>query len=1144
MDRRLTTVSAIESTSGVAKAVRPAAPRRSFASRLFGYNVFLSFALGPPPRGTHSYASDLSRRLQERDFTVFFSEEEMPPGEQLDGALQKALLRSKALVVIANRGTLQEPRWVRKEVEEYRQLHPDRPVIPINVGGALQDPALNESAEEWLDYRGKVWIDESEEAVETGIASERVVERLATAPRRSRANVRWRWLTGAVVALLSVLLVIAATAAWFADRNAKKAKLQATRALAGQLAAQAQVAEKDRASQLPLGTLLAIESMRLWPSLEADQALRHGLALLPRRMAHMAHEEPVYAVAFSSDGKYLRTISRDPLNQITESLWRWDVSTSHKVRTVRCDPDVLTVTQSLNGEYRATATRQGFVHVQELSTGQEIAKFKLAEVPVPTKIRLSPNGMLLAIADGIGGVYVVDVPTTKQIASLKHTTQVQNLVFSADAKWLAAAGDRTTQPARIWDISTERQIAAVAEKNGVMAVAFSADSQFLATGELYNTARIWKLPSGDEVRSINHDGSVSSVAFSPDGRYLATTTDYGNYPGPARLWNVTTGTEIARVGHSRLWGVFDIAFSPDGRYLATAGGEERTAIVWASTASAEVARAQHDGQVIDMAFSPDGEYLATAGSDRAAHLWQATSGREVKRMPHEDTVASVAFSPQGKYIATGCWDQTARLWETASGDELARMPHTNHVDSVIFSPQGKYLATVETIGKTVRMWSVPSCRKLATMVHEGQVRNAAFSPDGRYLATAALDKTMRLWAVPSGDEFAALPHRGNVTEVVFSPKGRYLASVARDRAHLWDLTIKQEIATLPTLFANTITFSPDGRLLAVASNWSVQVWEVPAGRLQQTLSQDGGARHVAFSPDSRYLATASVDGLTRIYDVVTARECTRIKLESPPVAIAFSRDGKYLATHSGHGGTAHVLFWRPRDLIAEAGFRVGRNLSFGEWRDHFGEVPYSKTVPNLPIHHSFIEAGRDSARAGDFEEAVAIFRRASELEHGLDLDPVAEAQKIADAFALLDEGKKLSKQGKVKEAISAYEQAQGLDPTLVVTAASWNTLCRFGSLWGSPSNVMYACENAVALEPLNVRFRDTRGLARALTEDYPGAIEDFQVYVRWGSWGKDEQPEDALRKRQNWIQKLEAGRSPFDEATLQALWNDYEAERP
>ena len=54
---------------------------QEFGSRPFGYDIFISFSLGPPPRGTHSYASDLARRLRERDFTVFFSEEEAPPGE-------------------------------------------------------------------------------------------------------------------------------------------------------------------------------------------------------------------------------------------------------------------------------------------------------------------------------------------------------------------------------------------------------------------------------------------------------------------------------------------------------------------------------------------------------------------------------------------------------------------------------------------------------------------------------------------------------------------------------------------------------------------------------------------------------------------------------------------------------------------------------------------------------------------------------------------------------------------------------------------------------------------------------------------------------------------------------------------------------
>src|SRR5215831_8999567 len=102
------------------------APKRNNAARLFGYDLFISFALGPPPRGTHSYASDLARRLRERDFTVFFSEDEAPPGEQLDKTLVDALRRSRTLVVIANRETLENPRWVRTEVEEFSRSHASR----------------------------------------------------------------------------------------------------------------------------------------------------------------------------------------------------------------------------------------------------------------------------------------------------------------------------------------------------------------------------------------------------------------------------------------------------------------------------------------------------------------------------------------------------------------------------------------------------------------------------------------------------------------------------------------------------------------------------------------------------------------------------------------------------------------------------------------------------------------------------------------------------------------------------------------------------------------------------------------------------------------------------------------------------------
>ena len=104
----------VETASPAASTAASAARERNNAARLFGYDVFISFALGPPPRGSHSYASDLARQLRERDFTVFFSEDEAAPGAELDSTLLKALKSSRTLVVIANRGTLADPRMALK----------------------------------------------------------------------------------------------------------------------------------------------------------------------------------------------------------------------------------------------------------------------------------------------------------------------------------------------------------------------------------------------------------------------------------------------------------------------------------------------------------------------------------------------------------------------------------------------------------------------------------------------------------------------------------------------------------------------------------------------------------------------------------------------------------------------------------------------------------------------------------------------------------------------------------------------------------------------------------------------------------------------------------------------------------------------
>ena len=57
---------------------------------------------------------------------------------------------------------------------------------------------------------------------------------------------------------------------------------QANIALARQLAAQAEVIGSERPDLLQRRVLLAVESLKRYPTLEADQHLRQGLPLLPR----------------------------------------------------------------------------------------------------------------------------------------------------------------------------------------------------------------------------------------------------------------------------------------------------------------------------------------------------------------------------------------------------------------------------------------------------------------------------------------------------------------------------------------------------------------------------------------------------------------------------------------------------------------------------------------------------------------------------------------------------------------------------------------------------------------------------------------------------------------------------------------------
>lgn len=326
--------------------------------------------------------------------------------------------------------------------------------------------------------------------------------------------------------------------------------------------------------------------------------------------------------------------------------------------------------------------------------------------------------------------------------------------------------------------------------------------------------------------------------------------------------------------------------------------------------------------------------------------------RRVLRGP-PSAVWTAAYSPDDRRIVTARADKVGEIWDAATGERVAELRgHTDVVNQAAFSRDGQRIVTASDDG-TARVWDAASGQPLAVAQgHRKGVYQAAFSPDGKLIATSSKDGTARLWEAQTGRELRVLPSQGGeVTNVAFSPDGQYLVASSLNfqdsqgveqpgTARVWRVATGERVAELgDTAYGGvwSADFSPDGRWLVTASeDNTARLWEVGSWRKRADLiGHSGRVSRAVFSPDGRQILTASADLTARLWDAATAQ--SRFELAGHTAYVLdgnFSPDSKSVVTTSLDGVARLWDTEKGRELAVLRGHTAG---VFSGMFDHSGQ---------------------------------------------------------------------------------------------------------------------------------------------------------------------------------------------------------------
>ncbi|HVR36994.1 MAG TPA: protein kinase, partial [Methylomirabilota bacterium] len=492
----------------------------------------------------------------------------------------------------------------------------------------------------------------------------------------------------------------------------------------------------------------------------------------------------------------------------------------------------------------------------------------------------------------------------------------------------------------LWSASRSDEILTLPPHEDIVsAIAWSPNQPVLASGSWDGSVRLWNTRDYRSISRLQNPGKISSLAFNSTGDLLAVIsgTEWGvPADGKVSLWRTDSHELFDRfhVDQADVWFLErgSVRFSPDDSFLAVGQGNGEILFRDHRQRRNLVAFPAHPpGKgVLALAFSTDGRLLASGGRDESVKIWKARGLAEAPLLQHQLPLGAgrsdfgvfdLEFSPSGDWLAGcgmfGATDAGLRIWRVRDGRPVLNLTnHTAWVAGLAFSRDGHHLFSVSS-DQSVRIWETGAWEEVAFLKgHTNEIWSVGLSPDGRRLATGGKDNLIKLWDTQFRGRATDSKVFPDYRKVVFSRDSSTLLSIDPDgRWTIRDSEIVGEVSEFPVPTSVPIRDFIDlaaGVLAITHTNGTVQVWNVPAGRLMKIVPEADPAWAPVLSPDGERLAfTSSMEPqVIRVVALSSSEEIASLRSGRAQLPRAFSADGTLLiATPSN---SDDLILWNVR----------------------------------------------------------------------------------------------------------------------------------------------------------------------------------------------------------------------------------------